>query len=188
MSAQGFYRFAATDGASEAFRPKAISRVMGAGLVSAIVGPQLVKLTVDALAPVPFAGAYVAAAALNLAGAWVFLLLDSPPPAPPAPDGPRARSRLRAAARRRGSRVAVVCAMVSYALMNLVMTSTPLAMVGCGFATAQAADVVSGARARHVRAVVLHRRPDRPLRGRAGRSPPGLVILAAGRGGGAVAG
>jgi MFS family permease len=38
--------------------------------------------------------------------------------------------------------VAMVCAMVSFALMNLVMTSTPLAMVGCGFVTAQAADVV----------------------------------------------
>jgi MFS family permease len=36
----------------------------------------------------------------------------------------------------------MVCAMVSYALMNLVMTSTPLAIVGCGFATADAADVV----------------------------------------------
>ena len=29
--------------------------------------------------------------------------------------------------------VAVICAMVAYALMNLVMTSTPLAVVGCGF-------------------------------------------------------
>jgi MFS family permease len=37
----------------------------------------------------------------------------------------------------------MICGMVSYSLMNLVMTSTPLAVVGCGFATAQAADVVS---------------------------------------------
>jgi MFS family permease len=36
----------------------------------------------------------------------------------------------------------MVVGMVSYALMNLVMTATPLAVVGCGFATAQAADVV----------------------------------------------
>ena len=43
MSAQGFYRFAATDGASAALRPKAISMVMGAGLASAVLGPQLVK-------------------------------------------------------------------------------------------------------------------------------------------------
>ena len=40
--------------------------------------------------------------------------------------------------------VAVICGMVSYALMNLVMTSTPLAVVGCGFTTADAANVVSG--------------------------------------------
>ena len=33
--------------------------------------------------------------------------------------------------------------MVSYALMNLVMTSTPLAVVGCGFDKANAADIVS---------------------------------------------
>ena len=39
--------------------------------------------------------------------------------------------------------VAVICATVSYALMNLVMTSSPLAVVGCGFSTNDAANVVS---------------------------------------------
>ena len=39
--------------------------------------------------------------------------------------------------------VSMICAMVAYALMNLVMTSTPLAVVGCGFAPANAADIVS---------------------------------------------
>jgi MFS family permease len=141
MSAQGFFRFAAADGASEGYRPRAISYVMAAGLASAILGPQLVKATTDALAPVPFAGAYAAAAVLNLAGVFVFAFLDSPRPAPPAADGPRARSRGELL---RSPRIAVamVCGMVSFALMNLVMTSTPLAMVGCGFATAQAADMV----------------------------------------------
>ncbi len=43
MSAQGFYRFAAADTASEAFRPKAISYVMAGGLLSAVIGPQLVQ-------------------------------------------------------------------------------------------------------------------------------------------------
>jgi MFS family permease len=116
---------------------------MAAGLVSAIIGPQMVKATADWLAPVPFAGAYAAVVALNLACAAVFFLLDSPRPAPPAPDGPQARSRgelLRTPA----IAVAMICGMVSYALMNLVMTSTPLAVVGCGFGTGQAADVVMG--------------------------------------------
>lgn len=143
MCAQGFFRFAATDGASPEFRPKAISRVMVAGLVSAILGPQLVKLTADAFAPVPFAGAYAAVVLLNVVGVFVFAFLDSPRPAPPPPDGPRARSYLDLA---RAPRIAVamLCAMVSYALMNLVMTATPLAVVGCGFGTAASADVVSG--------------------------------------------
>ena len=116
---------------------------MGAGLASAVVGPQLVRLTADALAPVPFAGAFVAAAALNAVGVWLFAFLDSPRPRPPAADAPRARSRLELVRTPRIA-VAMICAMVSYALMNLVMTSTPLAMVGCGFTTPQAADVVSG--------------------------------------------
>mgnify|MGYP002652095729 CR=1 FL=1 len=37
--------------------------------------------------------------------------------------------------------VPVTVAAVTYAVMNLVMTATPLAMVGCGFPAAAAADV-----------------------------------------------
>ncbi|MEC8582226.1 MAG: hypothetical protein VXZ18_15875, partial [Pseudomonadota bacterium] len=71
MSAQGFYRFAAADTASDAFRPKAISYVMAGGLVSAILGPQLVKFTADAYV-VPFLGTYVAVIAVNLIGSLLF--------------------------------------------------------------------------------------------------------------------
>lgn len=141
MSAQGFYRFAATDTASDAFRPKAISYVMAGGLVSALIGPQLVKVTAEAL-PVTFLGAYLTAAAINLVGMGLFFLLDIPRPPAPSADAPRGRSRLELLASPRIA-VAVICAMVSYALMNLVMTSTPLAVVGCGFATADAANIVS---------------------------------------------
>ena len=47
MSAQGFYRFAAADTASSAFRAKAISYVMAGGLLSAIIGPQLATYLAD---------------------------------------------------------------------------------------------------------------------------------------------
>ena len=141
MSAQGFYRFAAADTASDAFRPKAISYVMAGGLASAILGPQLVKLTADAYV-VPFIGTYAAVIAVNLLGATLFLFLDIPRPPVPAQDAPRGRSRLELLQTPRIA-VAVICAMVSYALMNLVMTSTPLAVVGCGFDTGDAADVVT---------------------------------------------
>ncbi|MBP1804478.1 MFS transporter [Rubellimicrobium aerolatum] len=141
MAAQGFYRFAATDAASEAFKPKAISWVMAGGLVSALTGPQIVKVT-NGLFPVPFLGTYLAAMAVTLAGMWLFLLLDLP--APPKGEartvkGPSWGELLR----RPAVLVAVICAMVSYSLMNLVMTSTPLAIVGCGFTPGNAADVIS---------------------------------------------
>jgi MFS family permease len=141
MSAQWFYRFAAADTASEAYRPKAISYVMAGGLASAIIGPQLVKLTADAYV-VPFVGTYAAVIVLNLVGATLFLFLDIPKPPSPSVDAPRGRSRLQLLATPRIA-VAVICATVSYALMNLVMTSTPLAVVGCGFETADAANVVT---------------------------------------------
>ncbi len=142
MSAQGFFRFAAVDTAPEAFRAKAISYVMAGGLVSAIIGPQLVKVTSQALV-VPFLGAYLAVIAINVIGSLLFFLLDIPDPEPS--DGPvdSGRSRLELLKTPRIA-VAIICAMVSYALMNLVMTSTPLAVVGCGFSQGDAADVVTG--------------------------------------------
>ncbi len=141
MSAQGFYRFAATDTASEGFRPKAISYVMAGGLLSAVFGPALVKLTAETLA-VTFMGTYVAAVALNLVGVFLFALLDIPKPGPRHADAPQGRTRAQLIRTPRIA-VAVIVATVSYALMNLVMTSSPLAVVGCGYATADAANVVT---------------------------------------------
>lgn len=141
MASQLFYRFAAADTATEAFRPRAISFVMAGGLLSALTGPQLAKLTTDAYA-VPFLGTYLAVVAVNLMGSLLFFGLDIPPPTPPAAGAPRGRTRAQLL---RSPRIAVamICAMVSYALMNLVMTSSPLAIVGCGFTSGDAADVVS---------------------------------------------
>jgi MFS family permease len=141
MSAQGFYRFAAADSASDAFRPKAISYVMAGGLLSALIGPQLVKLTTDA-AVIPFFGTYVVVVLINVLGAALFLALDLPKPAPPRADAPAGRTRMELLKDPKIA-VAIICGMVSYALMNLMMTSTPLAMVGCGYTTGTAADVVS---------------------------------------------
>jgi MFS family permease len=141
MSAQGFYRFAASDTASESFRPKAISYVMAGGLASAIIGPQLVKLTNDATV-IPFLGIYLTIVALNLGGMLLFFFLDIPKPPMRAEGDPAGRTRGELL-RDPKIVVAIICAMVSYALMNLVMTSTPLAVVGCGYEQDTAADIVS---------------------------------------------
>ncbi|MBU2360811.1 MAG: MFS transporter [Alphaproteobacteria bacterium] len=152
MSAQGFYRFAAADTASDDFKPKAISYVLAGGLISALIGPQLNKLVQDALV-VPFLGTYLAVAAINIIGMSLFWFLDPPKGTRGQPQQvsaipPRTRRELL-----RDPRivVAIICAMVSYALMNLVMTSTPLAVVGCGFTKNNANDIVSA----HVIAMYL---------------------------------
>ena len=176
MAAQGFYRFAATDTASEGFKPKAISWVLAGGLISALTGPQLVKVTNDLFA-VPFLGTYLAAMAISLVGSALFFLLDLPAPrreevraAGPGPSWLELLSRP-------VIRVAVICAMVSYALMNLVMTSAPLAIVGCGFTTNHAADGLS----MHVLAMYVPSFFTGHLIARFGARPivmAGLVILA----------
>src|SRR5690606_23654049 len=76
----GFYRFAAADTGTERFKPKAISWVFAGGLLSALIGPEIVRFTADAFAPIPFAGAYLAIVALNLIGAAGLVFLDIPVP------------------------------------------------------------------------------------------------------------
>ena len=144
MSAQGFYRFAATDTASDSFKPKAISYVMAGGLLSAILGPQLNKL-VDGSFVVPFLGTYLAIIALNLIGMFLFLALDLQKGSRGQPknmDTPQPRSRGQLLSDP-NILVAIIVALVAYSLMNLIMTSTPLAVVGCGYALDSANDIVS---------------------------------------------
>ena len=141
-SANGFaqqYRFAAADRGTPAFRVKAISYVLVGGVVAAVVGPQLVLQTKDLLAPVPFAGAFLAGT-----GLFVFSLLmltflkpsqTATPVATPVPaqqDAGEARP-LREIITQRRFVVAVICSTGSYALMSYVMTAAPLAMLYCGF-------------------------------------------------------
>ncbi|MEM1363158.1 MAG: MFS transporter [Pseudomonadota bacterium] len=141
ISSQAFYRFAATDTASPSYRPRAISFVMAGGLVSALLGPELVKLSSEAMV-VPFLGTYLVAMAINILGMGLFFFLDIPRPPRATPDAPKGRSRIELLQDPK-ILVAIICAMVSYGLMSLVMTSTPLAVVGCGYATSDAANVVA---------------------------------------------
>jgi MFS family permease len=141
MSAQGFFRFAATDTASDAFRPKAISYVMVGGLLSAITGNVLLKVT-DSATAIPYLGTYMTVILLNLVGMFLFAFLNSTRPVPLAAGESSGRSRMELLATPH-ILVAVICATVSYALMNLMMTSSPIAVVGCGFTKANATDVVT---------------------------------------------
>ena len=149
QSSLGFYRFAATDTASDSFKAKAISYTMAGGLLSAIIGPQLVKVTSD-FYTTPFLGVYVTVILINIIGAFLFLFLDIPVPKRIKATEKPSRTRFQILKTPR-ILISIIIAMVSYALMTLVMTSTPLAVVGCGYSQNNAADVVSA----HVVAMFL---------------------------------
>jgi MFS family permease len=141
MGCQGFMRFAASDAVKPAMQPKAISWVLAAGLVNALVGPEIVRIFGNGFAPVPYAGAYAAVVVVNIVGAIVLSFLRIPLPARPAADAPPARP-LRVVLSQPRIIAAILCGMLSYAVMSLVMTSTPLAMTDHGFNSDHAADVV----------------------------------------------
>jgi MFS family permease len=124
------YRFSAADTASPAFRPKAISWVMVGGMFAGVIGPQLINLTMNWWAPFVFAASYFAQAIVALLAMGVLATVRIPkPPAAASRGGGRP---LMAIVSQPKFMTAALCGVVSYALMNLVMTSAPLAMKMCG--------------------------------------------------------
>jgi cyanate permease len=121
------YRFAAADAAEPAFKPRAISWVMVGGIVTGVVGPQLAIHAQPLVPGAPLAGPFLALAVLIGLSALVLAQLRVPPPAPisTAPAGRPLREILL----RPRFLVALLAAVSSYALMSLVMTATPLAMI-----------------------------------------------------------
>lgn len=137
-----YMRFAAAD-VADAYAPdlkeRAISWVLAGGMAGGIIGPQVSKMTRDAL-PTAFAGTYLALSIAALVACAVASRLHIPPAHAAAGGGtPRP---LRVIAAQPAFLVAVLVGAVSYGAMNLLMTATPLAMKVCGFGYPQAADVI----------------------------------------------
>ena len=124
------YRFASTDTASDAFKPRAISWVMAGGMFSAFVGPQLVIVTKDLWPPYLFAASYLAQAGVAILSGLVLLATRIPRPVQADRSMGDARP-LTEIFRQPRLIVAVVCGVASYSMMNLVMTSAPVAMLDC---------------------------------------------------------
>jgi MFS family permease len=130
------YRFAAVDTATPDFRPKAISWVMIGGLVAAVIGPQTVIWTRDALPSAPFAGSFLGQGTLALLSIGVVSLLRAPPPHDVVVSGGRPLREIMLSGR---FMLAVSAGLVSYAMMSFLMTAAPLAMVACGHSVGEAA-------------------------------------------------
>jgi MFS family permease len=125
------YRFAAADGASAAYRPKAVSWVMAGGVFAGVLGPQLVQWTMDVWPPYLFAFSFVVQALVALVAMAIVAGIDAPKPA--TADLHAGRPLLQIVRQPRFI-AAALCGVIAYPMMNLVMTSAPLAMKMCGLA------------------------------------------------------
>ncbi|MDX8481012.1 MFS transporter [Mesorhizobium sp. VK24D] len=130
------FRFAAADNAPSEFKARAISFVLAGGIVTAILGPQIVIYTRELLAPVMFAGSFASILVLAAVGAVIlsFLHTSKRTGIVAAIAESDARPLVEIATQPRFV-AALFCAVGSYALMSFVMTGAPLAMVGCGLST-----------------------------------------------------
>jgi MFS family permease len=128
------YRFAAADGASAAYRPKAVSWVMAGGVFAGVLGPQLVQWTMDIWPPYLFAFSFVVQAAVALVAMAILSGVDAPKPALSDLHGGRPLLEI---VRQPRFIAAAICGIVAYPMMNLVMTSAPLAMKMCGLSVGE---------------------------------------------------
>lgn len=123
------FRFAAADGVTPAMRPRALSFVMGGGVLAGIVGPQLVTYTMYLWPAYMFAATFIAQAVVAALSAVVLAGIKLPRPTAAHAKGGRPLAII---ARQPLFVSAVICGAVSYLLMNFLMTAAPLAMQLCG--------------------------------------------------------
>jgi hypothetical protein len=123
------YRFAAADAATPDFKPKAIAWVMAGGVATGVVGPQLAIHGQPLIPGTPLAGPFLALLGTYAISALVLSRLRIPPPAPIVRGGDHGRPLL-TILMQPNFLVGLIGAITSYALMSLIMTATPLAMIG----------------------------------------------------------
>ena len=135
-----YYRFAAAEVASADFRATAISLVLAGGLIGGILGPATSRYTIDLLGP-KFMGAYLALTLVPLAAIVLLRFIEMPESA--AAERAATGRPMRQIALQPKFAVAVLSGAVGYGVMNLLMTSTPIAMGACGHAFGDSALVIS---------------------------------------------
>ncbi len=140
---QGFanyYRFAAAEAVTPLHMSKAISWVVAGGVVAAFLGPQLGQWGRDwFLSSGLFVGSYLAQASLSVIALALLSFVRLKPVA--AVSGGTARP-LREILAQPVLRASVFGSAVGYAVMIMVMTATPLAMLGCGLSSTSVTPVI----------------------------------------------
>ncbi|QQR36876.1 MFS transporter [Devosia oryziradicis] len=131
------YRFAAADASEPAFKDQAIAWVMAGGIVSGIAGPQLAIHGRSIWPDAPYAGPFFLLALLFLCAVPLLARLRVPMPKQLA-TGQNGRPLSRIISQPRYL-LAMLITVSAYAMMSLIMTATPLAMVKlCGHSVSDA--------------------------------------------------
>ncbi len=131
-------RFAAAEVADQHAKARAISLVLAGGVVAAIIGPELVKRTNALIPHYVFLATYLSLPLLPVITAILLRFVTLPP----AQKKTGIAVPFRTIFARPNFVTAVVSSLVGYGTMNLVMASTPLQMLLCGFGVAASADVI----------------------------------------------
>ena len=140
QATSSFYSFTAAEAAGPDDKSVAISWVLTGGVVAAIAGTIISSQTRDMFAPFTFAGSYAAVVIFSALSLIVFAFLDLPKPTAAEISGPqRSWPEL---LRQPKLVIAMATAIFSYALMNLMMTSAPVAMAACGFGAGDSSWVI----------------------------------------------
>ena len=120
-----FYRYAATDCATEQARPKAISYVLAGGLMAALFGPEIARNTVQWVPDYLYAGCYFSASAVQLISLLALAGIEIPKPKLTRTGG----RPLGIFFRNPVFVMGMTCSAIGYALMSYLMTATPLQVV-----------------------------------------------------------
>ncbi|WP_172378835.1 MFS transporter [Vibrio sp. Vb339] len=134
------YRFAAIEVCDENARHRAISISMAGGVLAAVLGPNLAIMSQQWSQDGLYIGAFASLIGLNILALLILQTIQFPkvsfnsqaPKSDPLSVIVKAPNFIGA----------VFAAMVAYAVMNILMTATPLAMIGCGFDFTKAAGVI----------------------------------------------
>ena len=133
------YRFAAAELAKPGGQEKAVSLVMAAGLIGAVMGPMIASRSRD-LIDAPFAGAYLALAAVALLSMLALAGIQFPPVEQKRSAG--GGRPLREIMRQPVFIVSALAGALGFGVMNLLMAATPIAMQQCGLPFSDAATVL----------------------------------------------
>ncbi|MGE5490766.1 MAG: MFS transporter [Actinomycetota bacterium] len=134
-----YYRFAAADSVAPASKSLAISWTLTGGLLASVAGPTLAWWTKDALEPA-FYASFLSLTGVALLGAMFATGLSLPPMM--RVENQQARRPWSEIAGNPKLVMAVLGGIVGYAVMNLLMTATPLAMMCSRLGFAQTAEVI----------------------------------------------